>query len=46
MTDTGSKVEGWNALGGDIENVCVGKIISVEQHPDADRLVILFRRCR
>ena len=40
MTDTGSKVEGWSALGGDIENVCVGKIISVEQHPDADRLVI------
>lgn len=40
MTDTGSKVEGWSVQGGDIENVCVGKILSVERHPDADRLVI------
>lgn len=40
MTDTGSKVEGYETLGSDIENVCVGKILSVVRHPDADKLVI------
>ncbi len=40
MTDTGSKVEGYEILGDDIENVVVGKIISTEKHPDADRLTI------
>ena len=40
MTDTGSKVEDWEALGSELENVRVGKILSVERHPDADRLVI------
>ncbi len=40
MTDTGSKVEGYEILGSDIENVVVGKILSTEKHPDADRLTI------
>lgn len=40
MTDTGSKVEGYEILGSDIENVVVGRIISTEKHPDADRLTI------
>ncbi|MBE6687911.1 MAG: phenylalanine--tRNA ligase subunit beta [Ruminococcaceae bacterium] len=40
MTDTGSKVEGFEILGNDIENVVVGRIISTEKHPDADRLTI------
>ncbi|MBQ9940964.1 MAG: phenylalanine--tRNA ligase subunit beta [Clostridia bacterium] len=40
MTDTGSKVEGFELLGEDIENVVVGKIVSTEKHPDADRLTI------
>lgn len=40
MTDTGSKVEGYEVLGEDISGVVVGRVNSVEQHPDADRLVI------
>lgn len=40
MTDTGSKVEGYELLADDILNVVVGKIISVEKHPDADKLLI------
>ncbi len=40
MTDTGSKVEGYEVLGADIENVVVGKILSVVPHPDSDHLVI------
>ncbi|MFA6948340.1 MAG: phenylalanine--tRNA ligase subunit beta, partial [Eubacteriales bacterium] len=40
MTATGSKVEGWETLADDIVNVAVGKILKVEKHPDADKLVI------
>lgn len=40
MTDSGSKVEALHVLGGDITKVCVGKILSIEKHPDADKLVI------
>ena len=40
MTMTGSKVEGYEVIGEDISRVVVGKIISVEKHPDADKLVI------
>ncbi|MBQ8288150.1 MAG: phenylalanine--tRNA ligase subunit beta [Clostridia bacterium] len=40
MTDTGSKVEGYKVLGGDIENVVVGRIISIVPHPDSDHMVI------
>ncbi|MBE6619106.1 MAG: phenylalanine--tRNA ligase subunit beta [Ruminococcaceae bacterium] len=40
MTDTGSKVEGYTALGDDIENVVVGKILKIEKHPDSDHLQI------
>ena len=40
MTYTGSKVEGYEILGEDIKNVVVGKIISVEPHPDADKLQV------
>ena len=40
MTDTGSKVEGYEELGSDIENVKVGRILKIEKHPDADRLVV------
>lgn len=38
MTLSGSKVEAVEDLGKDIENVVVGKIISMEKHPNADRL--------
>ena len=37
---SGSKVEGWEIEGAEIKNVVVGKILSIEPHPDADKLVI------
>ena len=40
MTMTGSKVEGFETIGADITGVKCGKILSIEQHPQADRLVI------
>ncbi len=40
MTMSGSKVEGFESLGKDITGVVVGKIESIEQHPNADKLVI------
>ncbi len=40
MTMSGSKVEGYEVEGEEISNVVVGKILSVEKHPDSDHLVI------
>ncbi len=40
LTMTGSKVETIDQLGNDIENVVVGKILEIEKHPDADKLVV------
>ncbi len=40
MTDTGSKVEGYEVLGEDISNVVVGKVVSMERHPNSDHLWI------
>ncbi len=40
MTDTGSKVEGYEILGEDIKNVIVAKVESMERHPDSDHLFI------
>lgn len=40
MTMSGSKVEGYALEGGEVENVVVGKVLSVERHPDADKLVV------
>ena len=40
MTMSGSKVEGYEIAGEGISNVVVGKILSVEKHPDADKLVV------
>lgn len=40
MTMTGSKDEGIIELGQDIRNVVVGRIVSVSEHPNADKLVI------
>jgi phenylalanyl-tRNA synthetase beta chain len=37
MTMSGSKVEGYEELGKEISNVVVGKILSIEKHPDADK---------
>ena len=40
MSMSGSKVEGWTTEFEDIKNVVVGKMLSVEPHPDSDHLVI------
>ncbi len=40
LTMTGSKVEDIEESGNDIKNVVVGKILTIEKHPDADKLVI------
>lgn len=40
MTMTGSKVEGYEPEGADIENVVVGKVLSVTAHEDSDHLVV------
>ena len=38
LTITGSKVEGYEVLGEDIENVVVAKVTAMEKHPDSDHL--------
>ena len=40
LTMTGSKVEEIIEKGKDIKNVVVGKILEIEKHPDADKLVV------
>ena len=40
MTMSGSKVESWEKEGQEISNVVVGKILSLEKHPDSDHLWI------
>ena len=45
MTDTGSKVEGYDVLAEDIENVVVGKIVSITKHENSDHLQICQLDC-
>lgn len=40
MTMSGTKVEGFEKLGEDIDLVVVGKILEITKHPDAEKLVI------
>ncbi len=40
MTLTGTKVEGFVELDKNLEKIVVGKILKIEKHPDADKLVI------
>lgn len=40
LTMSGSKVEKWACERDGIENIVVGKILSIERHPDADKLVV------
>ena len=40
MTLSGTKVEGYEAFDKDLERIVIGQILSIEPHPDADKLVI------
>ncbi len=40
MALSGTEVEGYERLGEEIDKVVVGKILKIEKHPDADRLVV------
>lgn len=40
MTLSGSKVEGYVKEGADLTNIVVGKLLSLEKHPDSDHLWI------
>lgn len=40
LTMSGSKVETIKSYGNEINNVVIGKIISIEKHPDADKLQV------
>ena len=40
ITLSGSKVEGYTEIAKDIAGVVVGKMLSIEKHPDADKLVV------
>lgn len=40
MTLSGSKVEGYEKLDADLDKIVVGKILKIEKHPDADKLII------
>ncbi len=41
MTLSGSKVETYRCLGEGIENVVVGRIVSMERHPDSDHMWVV-----
>lgn len=40
MTLSGTKVECFNAFDKNLDKIVVGQIVSVEKHPDADKLVV------
>ena len=40
MTMSGSKVEGYEVLYENTKNLVIGKILSTEKHPEADKLII------
>ncbi|WP_333649626.1 phenylalanine--tRNA ligase subunit beta [Lacrimispora sp.] len=40
MTLAGSKVEGYECLDKNLEKIVVGHILSIEGHPDADKLIV------
>lgn len=40
LTMTGTKVETIEQKGNNIKNVVVGKILEIEKHPDADKLIV------
>ena len=40
MTLSGTKVEGFTRLDKNLEKIVVGKVESIEKHPDADKLIV------
>ncbi|EET59376.1 phenylalanine--tRNA ligase, beta subunit [Marvinbryantia formatexigens DSM 14469] len=40
MTLSGTKVEGFEKLDRDLEKIVIGQILSIEKHPDADKLIV------
>lgn len=40
MTLSGTKVEGYECLDKNLEKIVVGQIVSIEKHPDAEKLII------
>lgn len=40
MTLSGTKVEGYECLDKNLEKIVVGQILSIEKHPDADKLIV------
>ncbi|MBQ9030446.1 MAG: phenylalanine--tRNA ligase subunit beta [Parasporobacterium sp.] len=40
MTLSGTKVEGYKVFDEDLEKIVIGQVLSVEKHPDADKLVV------
>ncbi len=40
MTLSGTKVEGYEQLDADLDKIVVGKILKIEKHPDADKLIV------
>ena len=40
MTLTGTKVEGFERLDKNLKDIIVGEILSIEKHPDADKLIV------
>ena len=40
MTLTGTKVETFEKLDTDLDKIVIGQILSIERHPDADKLII------
>lgn len=45
MTESGSKVESAELIGEELENIRVGLITKIENHPDAERLVVCKVDC-
>lgn len=40
MTLSGTKVEGFERLDKDLDKIVIGQILSIEKHPDADKLIV------
>ncbi len=40
MTLSGTKVEGYEQLDADLDKIVAGKILKIDKHPDADKLIV------